>query len=166
MVMSGARLGKPHATFNAQPGAVFLASRRERQREDQGISEDRLKIEQIPVQRVPVLATVPAVLLITEEFLARDCDRLGNRLKAPCALAYYRRRRGDRGEHTFGNRLEADLQHQVSALGNPCHAGVQICGSGRGPGFGTRRSRAAVQGPGIENQRPAGVGAGAGGPSG
>jgi hypothetical protein len=36
--MSGARLSKPHAAFDAQPGAVFLASRRERQRENQGIS--------------------------------------------------------------------------------------------------------------------------------
>ena len=28
MVMSGARLGKPHAALGAQPGAIFLASRR------------------------------------------------------------------------------------------------------------------------------------------
>ena len=38
VVMFRARLGKPHAAFDAQPGAVFLASRRERQRENQGIS--------------------------------------------------------------------------------------------------------------------------------
>jgi hypothetical protein len=42
---------------------------------------------------------------------------------------------------------------------------VQVRGSGRGPGFGARRSRAAVEAPGIENQWPAGVGTGAGGPS-
>ncbi len=110
MVMSGARLGKPHAAFDAQPGAVFLASRRERQREHQGISEDRLKIEQVPVQRVPVLVLVPVLLLITEQFLALDCDRLGNGLKAPSALAHDRCCCADRGEHTLGNRLEADLQ--------------------------------------------------------
>jgi hypothetical protein len=166
MVMSGARLGKPHATFDAQPGAVFLASRRERQREYQGISQDRLKIEQVPVQRVPVLVTVPVLLLITEQFLALDCDRLGNGLKAPGALARHRRGCADRGEHTLGDRLKADLQVQVSALRNPCHTGMEIRRCGRGPGFGARRSRAAIKAPGIKNQRPAGVGAGAGGPSG
>jgi len=110
MVVSGAGLGKPHATLDAQPGAVFLASRRERQREYQGISEDRLKIEQVPVQRVPVLVTVPIILLITEQFLALDCDRLGNGIEAPRALAHHRCRRGDRGKHTLGDRLETDLQ--------------------------------------------------------
>ena len=165
MVMSGAGLGKPHATFDAQPGAVFLASRRERQREHQGISEDRLKIEQVPVQRVPVLVTVPIILLITEQFLALDCDRLGNGIEAPRALAHHRCRRGDRGKHTLGDRLETDLQVQVSTFRNPRHAGMKMRGSGRGPGLGARRSRAA-KAPGIENQRPAGVGAGAGGPSG
>jgi len=103
MVVAGARLGKPHATFGAQPGAVFLAPRRERQRENQGIAEDRLEIEQIPVQRVPVLATIPAVLLITEEFLAPDCDGLGDRVEAPRALAHNRCRGPDRGEYTFGD---------------------------------------------------------------
>jgi hypothetical protein len=103
VVMSGARLSKPHATLDAQPGAVFLASRRERQREDQGISEDRLKIEQIPVQRVPVLATIPAVLLITEQFLAPDCHCLGHGLEAPRALACHRCGDPDCGEHTLGN---------------------------------------------------------------
>jgi len=76
MVVAGARLGKPHTTFGAQPGAVFLAPRRERQRENQGISEDRLEIEQVPVQSVPVLAAIPAVLLITKQFLAPDLERL------------------------------------------------------------------------------------------
>ena len=76
MVMARARLGKPHTTFGAQPGAVFLAPRRKRQRENQGISEDRLEIEQVPVQRVPVLTGIPAVLLITEQFLAPDAERL------------------------------------------------------------------------------------------
>src|SRR5579859_4136770 len=147
MVMSGARLGKPHATFGAQPGAVFLASRRERQRENQGISEDRLKIEQVPVQRVPVLVTVPAVLLITEQFPAQDCDRIGYWLKTSRALAHYRGGHSDRGKHTLGDRLETDLQVQVRALRDPCHAGMQVRGSGRGPGFGTRRSRAAVEAP-------------------
>jgi hypothetical protein len=110
MVVSGAGLGKPHATLDAQPGAVFLASRRERQREYQGISEDRLKIEQVPVQRVPVLVTVPILLLITEQFLALDCDRLGNGLEAPGALTHHWCGCGERGEHTLGDRLEADLQ--------------------------------------------------------
>jgi hypothetical protein len=151
VVMSGARLGKPHATLGAQPGAVFLASRRERQRENQGISEDWLKIEQVPVQRVPVLATVPAVLLITEQFPALDCHRLGHGLKAPCALARHRRRRADRGKHALGNRLETDLQVQARALRNPGHTGMQVRGSGRGPGLGAHRSRAAVKDTGIEN---------------
>jgi hypothetical protein len=39
-------------------------------------------------------------------------------------------------------------------------------GSGRGPGLGARRTRAAVQPPDIENQRPARIGAGATCPSG
>jgi hypothetical protein len=76
MVVVRARLGKPRTTFGTQPGAVFLAPRRERQRENQGISEDRLKIEQVPVQSVPVRTGVPAVLLITEQFLAPDLDGL------------------------------------------------------------------------------------------
>jgi hypothetical protein len=166
VVVSGARLGKPRATLSAQPGAVFLASRRERQRENQGISEGWLKIKQVPVQRVPVLATVPAVLVITEQFPALDCHRLGYWLKAPCALAHHRRGRGDRGKHALGDRLEADLQVQVRAFGDPGHAGMQVRGSGRGPGLGARRPRAAVKATGIENKRPAGIGAGAGCPSG
>ena len=101
--MSGTRLGKPYTAFGAQPGAVFLASRRERQREDQSISEDRLKIEQVPVQRVPVLATIPAVLLITEQFLAPDCNCLGHGLEAPRALASHGCGDPDCGEHTLGD---------------------------------------------------------------
>ena len=76
MMVAWAHLGKPRTAFGAQPGAVFLAPRRERQRENQSISEDRLEIEQVPVQRVPVLTGVPAVLLITEQFLAPDLDAL------------------------------------------------------------------------------------------
>jgi hypothetical protein len=76
MVVVRARLGKRRTTFGTQPGAVFPAPRRERQREHQGISEDRLKIEQVPVQSVPVRTGVPAVLLITEQFLAPDLDGL------------------------------------------------------------------------------------------
>jgi len=103
VVMPGARLSKLHPTFDAQPGAVFLASRRERQRENQGISQDRLKIEQVPVQRVPVLATIPTVLLITEQFLAPDCDCLGYRFEAPRALTRHGCRGSDCGEHTLGD---------------------------------------------------------------
>jgi len=103
VVMSGARLGKPHAAFGAQPGAVFLASRRERQREHQGISEGWLKIEQVPVQRVPVLATVPAVLLITKQLLALDRDRLGDGFEAPRALTRHRCSRAGRDEHALGH---------------------------------------------------------------
>jgi len=76
MVVAGAHLGKPRTAFGAQPRAVFLASRRERQRENQGISQDRLEIEQVPVQRVPVRTGVPAVLRITKQFLAPDLDGL------------------------------------------------------------------------------------------
>jgi hypothetical protein len=60
------RLGKPRATVNAQAGAVVLALGREWEREHQGVSESRLKVEQVPVQRVPVLLRVTAVLVITE----------------------------------------------------------------------------------------------------
>ena len=103
VVVAGARLGKPHAAFGAQPGAVFLASRRERQREHQGISEGWLKIEQVPVQRVPVLATVPAVLLITEQLLSPDPKLLGYRLQAPRALRRHRRGDGGGDEHALGD---------------------------------------------------------------
>jgi hypothetical protein len=166
VVVSGAGLSKPHATFDAQPRAVFLASRRERQRENQGISKDRLKIEQVPVQRVPVLTTIPAVLLITEKFLAPDRDRLGHGFEAPRALTRHGCRRADRGEHALGDRLEPDLKVQVGAFGNVGHAGVEVRRCRRGQYLGPHRSRAAVNAPGIKNQRPARVRAGAGCPSG
>ena len=157
-----ARLSKPHTTFDAQPGTVFLASRRERQRENQGISQDRLKIEQVPVQRVPVLAAIPAVLLITEQFLAPDRDRLGHGIKAPRALTRHGCRGADRGEHALGDRLEPDLQVQVGTFGDVGHAGMEVRRCGHGPDLGTHRARAAGKAPGIKNQRPAWVGAGAG----
>ena len=165
MVVVRARLGKPRTTFSAQPGAVFLAPRRERQRENQGISEGRLEIEQVPVQRVPVRIGAPAVLLITEQFLAPDLDRLGHRFQAPGALT--RHRRGGRGgdEHALGDGLEPDLKVQFGALRDPGHAGVEMRRSGHGPGFGTRGTRAAVERPGVEDQQPTGVGAGAGSPA-
>jgi hypothetical protein len=163
--MAGGRLSKPHATFDAQPRAVFLAPRRERQRENQGISQDRLKIEQIPVQRVPVLTTIPAVLLITEQFLAPDCDRLGHGFEAPRTLTGHRCRRPYRGEHALGDRLEPDLQLQVAAFGNVGHAGMEVCRCGYGPNLGPHRSRAVVKATCIKNQRPARIGAGAGCPS-
>ena len=165
MVVAGAHLGKPRTAFGAQPGAVFLAPRRERQRENQGISEDRLEIEQVPVQRVPVLTSIPAVLLITKQFLTPDPDRLVHRLKASRALAGHRCGRGDGDENALGDRLQADLEVQWGALRNAGHAGVEIRGGGHGPGFGARRTRAAVKRPGIKNQRRTGVGAGAGCPA-
>jgi hypothetical protein len=134
--MSGTRLSKPHAAFDAQPGAVFLAPRRERQRENQGISQGRLEIEQVPVQRVPVLTTIPAVLLITKQFLAPDCDRLGHWFEASRALTRHGCRRTNRGEHALGDRLEADLQVQVSTFGNVGHAGMEMRWRGRGPDLG------------------------------
>jgi hypothetical protein len=165
MVVVRARLGKPRTTFGAQPGAVFLAPRRERQRENQSISKDRLEIEQVPVQRVPVLTGIPAVLLITEQFLAPDLDRLGDGFQAPGALPGHRRGGGGGGEHTLGDGLQPDLEVQFGALRNPGHAGVEIRGGGHGPGFGTRRPGAAVERPGIEDQQPTGVSAGAGCPA-
>ena len=165
MVVAGARLGKPRTAFGTQPGAVFLTPRRERQRENQGISEDWLEIEQVPVQRVPVRTGVPAVLLITEQFLAPDLDGLGHRFQAPGALPRHRRR--DRGgdEHTLSDGLEPDLNVQFGASRDPGHAGVEIRGSWHHPGFGACRARAAVERPGIEDQQPTGVGAGAGSPA-
>ena len=53
VVVAGASLGKPHTAFGAQPGAVFLAPRRERQRGNQGISQGLLEIEQVPVREYP-----------------------------------------------------------------------------------------------------------------
>ena len=165
MVMAASRLGEPNAAFGTQPGAVFLAPRRERQRENQSISEDRLEIEQVPVQRVPVRTSVPAVLLITEQFLAPDLDGLGHRFQAPRALP--RHRRGGRGgdEHALGDGLKADLKVQFGALRDPGHAGMEMRRSGHGPGYGTCGPRAAVKRPGIEDQQPTGVGAGAGSPA-
>ena len=165
MVVAGAHLGKPRTAFGAQPRAVFLAPRRERQRENQSISEDRLEIEQVPDQRVPVLTGVPAVLLITEQFLAPDLDGLGHRFQAPRALP--RHRRGGRGgdEHALGDGLEPDLKVQFGTLWDPGHAGVEMRRSGHGPGFGACGSRAAVKRPGVEDQQPTGVGAGAGSPA-
>jgi hypothetical protein len=50
-------------------------------------------------------------------------------------------------------------------LRNPGHPGVEMRGSGHGPGFGACRPRAVVKRPDIKNQQPTGVGAGAGGPA-
>lgn len=163
VVVAGVRLGKPHTAFGAQPGAVVLASRRERQRENQSISQDRLKIEQVPVQRVPALTGIPTVLLVTEQLLTPDTKGLGHRLQAARALPGYRR--GDRGggEHALGDRLQPDLDVQFGALRNPGHAGVQMRRSGHGPGLGACRPGAVAKRPGIKNQQPTGVGAGAGG---
>jgi hypothetical protein len=165
MVVAGTRLGKPRTTFGTQPGAVLLAPRRKRQRENQSISEDRLEIEQVPVQRVPVLTGVPVVLLITEQFLAPDLDGLCYRFQASCALPRHRRSGCGGDEDALGDGLQLDLEVQFGALRDPGHAGVEIRGSRHGPGFGTHRSRAAFKRPGIEDQRPTGVGAGAGSPA-
>jgi len=165
MVVVRAHLGKPRATFGAQPGAVFLAPRRERQRENQGIAEGRLEIEQVPVQRVPVLTGIPAVLLITEQFLAPDLDRLGEGFQAPGALPGHRRGGDGSDEHALADGLQPDLKVQFGTLRDPGHAGAEIRGRGHGPGFGARRPRTAVERPGIEYQQPTGVGAGAGCPA-
>jgi len=165
VVVTGARLGEPHTAFGAQPGAVFLASRSERQRENQRISQGRLKIEQVPVQRVPALIGIPTVLLITEQLLTPDTKGLRHRVQTARALPGYRR--GNRGgdEHALADRLQPDLEVQLGALRNPGHTGVEVRGSGHGPGFGACRPGAVVKRPGIKNQRPTGVNAGAGGPA-
>src|SRR5690242_7436368 len=113
VVVAGACLGKPQTAFGAQPGAVFPASRSERQRENQGISQDRLKIEQVPVQRVPALTGIPTGLLITEQLLTPDTKGLGYRVQAARALPGYRR--GNRGgdEHALADGLQPDLEVQV-----------------------------------------------------
>jgi hypothetical protein len=136
VVVTGARLGKPHTAFGAQPGAVFLASRSQRQRENQGISQGRLKIEQVPVQRVPALTGIPTGLLITEQLLTPDIKCLGYRDQAARALPGYRRGKRGGDEHALGDRLEPDLEVQFGALRHPGHTGVQLRWSGHGPGFG------------------------------
>jgi hypothetical protein len=165
MVMAGAHLGKPRTAFGAQPRAVFLASRRERQRENQGVAKDRLEIEQVPVQRVPVLTCVSAVLLITEQFLASDRDGLCHRFQAPGALPRHRRGGHSGSEYALGDGFQPDLNAQFGALRDPGHPGMEMRRSGHDPGFGTGGSRAAVQRPGVEDQQPTGVGAGAGSPA-
>ena len=162
VVVAGARLSKPHTAYGAQPGAVFLASRSERQRENQGISQDRLKIEQVSVQRVPAVTGIPTGLLITEQLLTPDTKGLGHRVQAARALPRYRRGSHDGDEHTLADRLQPDLEIQFGALRDPGHTGVQVRRSGHGPGFGARRPGAVVKRPGIKNQQPTGVGAGAG----
>ena len=108
-----ARLGERRPALDAQAGAVLAAQWRERQREHQGITEHRLEIEQVPVQSVPVLVRIPGALLITEQLLAADLDRLRHRFQAPGALTGDRCHRRHGGEHALGHRLQRDVQPQV-----------------------------------------------------
>jgi hypothetical protein len=138
MPMLGTSLSEPHPTIGAEPWAVVGAPRRERECKHQGVAKGRLKIEQVPVQRVPVLVPIPAVLLITEQFLAPDVERLCHRLQAPGALSGQRRRGRDRRQHTLGHRLQQDFEINVGALWNPRHASAKVGRGGNDPGFGTR----------------------------
>jgi hypothetical protein len=109
MPMFRARLGEQRSALDAQTRTILAAKRREREREHQGITEYRLKVEQVSIQSVPVLIHVTGTLLITEQFPAPDFDRLGHRFQAPGALADDRghRRHGD--EHTLGHRLQRGI---------------------------------------------------------
>jgi hypothetical protein len=104
--MFRARLGEQRSALDAQTRTILAAKRREREREHQGITEHRLKVEQVSLKSVPVLIHVTGTLLITEQFPAPDLDRLGHRFQAPGALAGDRghRRHGD--EHALGHRLQ------------------------------------------------------------
>ena len=108
-----ARLGEQRPALGAQTGAVLAAQWRERQREHQGITEHRLEIEQVSVQSVPVLVRIPGALLITEQLLAADLDRLRHWFQAPGALTSDRCHRRHGGEHALGHRLQRDVQPQV-----------------------------------------------------
>jgi hypothetical protein len=66
MPVPGPGSGKPDAALDTQSGTVLLASRSKRERQHQGVPEDRFEIEQIPVKRVPGFALIPVDLVITE----------------------------------------------------------------------------------------------------
>jgi hypothetical protein len=104
--MFRACLGEQRSTLDAQTRTILAAKRREREREHQGITEHRLKVEQVSIQSVPVLIHVTGTLLITEQFPAQALDRLGHWFQAPGALADDRGlcRHGD--EHALGHRLQ------------------------------------------------------------
>jgi len=104
--MFRARQGEQRPALDAQTRAVLAAKWCEREREHQGITEHRLKVEQVPIQRVPVLIHVTGTLLITEQLPAPDLNRLRHRFQAPGALADDRRHHRHCDEHALGHRLQ------------------------------------------------------------
>jgi hypothetical protein len=147
-------LSKPRAAFNAQARAVVLALGREWEREHQGVPEGRLKIEQVPVQRVPVILRVTAVLLITEQFLAPDFESPCYRFEAARALTRQRRAGRHRDEDALADRLQPDVKAQVRALRDTSHASTEVRWRGYDPSLAERCSRAPRNGPGVEDERP------------
>jgi hypothetical protein len=104
--MFRANLGEQRPALGAQARAVLAAKWREREREHQGITEHRLKVEQVSIQRVPVLIHVTGTLLITEQLPAPDLNCLHHRFQAPGALAGDRRHRRHGDQHALGHRLQ------------------------------------------------------------
>jgi hypothetical protein len=107
--MFRASLGEQRSALDAQARAVLAAKRRKWEREHQGITEHRLKVEQVPIQRVPVLIHVTGTLLITEQLPAPNLNRLRHRFQAACALTGDRRHRRHGDENALGHRLQRDV---------------------------------------------------------
>ena len=66
MPMFWACLGEQRSALGTQTRAVLAAKWRKREREHQGITEHRLKVKQVSIQRVPVLIHVTGILFVTE----------------------------------------------------------------------------------------------------
>jgi hypothetical protein len=107
--MFRARLGEQRPALGTQTRTILAAKWCEREREHQGITEHRLKVEQVPIQRVPVLIHVTGTLLITEQLLAPNLNRLRHRFQAACALTGDRRHRRHGDENALGHRLQRDV---------------------------------------------------------
>jgi hypothetical protein len=82
----GPSLGEWYTALHAQPRAILPAQGRQRDREHERIVQDRLEIEQVPLERVPFSVVWAVVRGIGEQFLALDLDRLADRFQAPRAL--------------------------------------------------------------------------------
>ena len=152
MPVVGPGLGERHAALNAQSRAVLLAERRQGQREDERIVQDRLEIEQVSLQRVPFRIGRAVVCGIGEQFLGPDLHRLADRFQAPRALPGDLGPGRGRDQHPLRHRLHAHVKLDVAALGHASKTGLHVRGSRDGALLRVLRSGAAAEVEDAEDQ--------------
>lgn len=126
-------IGQPDPARAAKPLAADITQRRQRQLKHEGIPQRGLKVEQVTIEQVPIIAgpvrrvrLAPATHAGEEQLLEPHLRARSELIEAPCALASQRCRHLGGDQNPFANFLKLNIKLKPRALRHPHQARAEF----------------------------------------